>query len=218
MLGDESKTGTSVLFGITQVINRRTLMQLNYMHAESSGYLNDPYKILSVVDSGTGATLDYLYEKRPDSRSSDVLFWKMVYHLSEDVLHLSYRYFQDDWGIKSHTVDLAYRYELGEKSYLRPRVRYYTQSGADFYNHSFVNGSVPTYASADSRLAEMDSVTLGIKYGRKVGSDSEFSVRLEQMVQSGKDHPSDAIGFQQQLDLYAELEATTIQFSYSTTF
>lgn len=213
--GDETKTATSVLLGITQVINRRTLMQLNYTHNETSGYLNDPYKILSVVDP-SGATLEYRYEKRPDSRSSDSLYWKMVYHLPEDVIHLSYRLFNDDWGIQSHTADLTYRYELGEKSYLTPHLRYYTQSGADFYHHSVVDGSLPTYASSDSRLADMDSITIGIKYGQKIGKDSEFSVRIENMVQTGDSHPSDAIGLQTSLDLYPDLEANSITFTYST--
>ena len=53
--GDKSKDVTNILLGITQVINRHTLVQFNYSLSQSDGYLNDPYKILSVVDSVLGA-------------------------------------------------------------------------------------------------------------------------------------------------------------------
>ena len=72
----DSKTLTDVLLGVTQVINKRTIMQFNYSLSSSSGYLTDPYKLLSVIDATTGKTaVDvsgapiYVYEQRPDSRT-----------------------------------------------------------------------------------------------------------------------------------------------------
>ncbi len=38
------------VIGVTQVINRNLLVQLNYSLSDSSGYLNDPYRIISIVD------------------------------------------------------------------------------------------------------------------------------------------------------------------------
>jgi hypothetical protein len=46
---DDTKTVVDALFGVTQVINRQTLMQFTYGVSYSSGYLTDPYKILSVL-------------------------------------------------------------------------------------------------------------------------------------------------------------------------
>lgn len=215
---DNQKTSLDVLLGVTHIINRRTLTQLNFSHTYSTGYLTEPYKILSVVDGATGATLDYRYEKRPDSRNSDSLYWKLQHQLNEDVIYFSYRYFQDDWGIHSHTMDLKYRYELNGGNYLQPHYRHYQQTAADFYRHSLIDGAaLPNYASADFRVAEMTSSTIGLKFGMPL-SDGEFNIRFEQMTQTGESHPADAIGIQRNYDLYPTLDATIVQIGYSTVF
>src|SRR5690606_16650467 len=56
-LGTDSKNVLDLLVGITQVLNRTPVMRINYSYRNASGYLNDPYKILSVVDPLTGDTL-----------------------------------------------------------------------------------------------------------------------------------------------------------------
>jgi hypothetical protein len=214
----EQKVVLDLLFGITQVINTHTLTQLNYGLGLSSGYLTDPYKILSRVDSTTGLPVDYLYEKRPDSRLRNSLYWHTAHQFDEDSIHFSYRYYWDDWGIKAHTADVKYRFELGGEHYLQPHLRYYQQGAADFYHHSLVDGEpTPRYASADLRLAEFTSSTIGIKYGMPLlGGD--FSVRVEKMRQVGDSHPSDAIGDQKKHDLFPTLDASIIQLSYSFIF
>lgn len=214
----EQKIVVDLLFGITQVINAHTLTQLNYGLGLSNGYLTDPYKILSRVDSSTGLPVDYLYEKRPDSRLRNSLYWHTAHQFEEDSIHFAYRYFWDDWGIKAHTADLKYRFELGSEHYLQPHVRYYQQSTADFYYHSLANGEpIPSYASADLRLAEFTSRTIGLKYGMPL-LGGEFSVRVEKMVQEGDSHPNDAIGDQRNHDLFPSLKASIIQLSYSFIF
>lgn len=215
--GDNAETKISVdgIVGITQVVTRRFLTQLNYSLGYTSGYLTDPYKIVSVVDPSTGATLDYRYEKRPDTRLRQTVFWKGVYGFDHDVVNLSYRYYWDDWSIKAHTVDAHYRFELGGGFYLQPHVRWSKQTAADFYRHSLVNGqAVPEFASADYRLGEMTTKTAGLKFGIHFGKDSEFSVRFEKMTQSGESHPADAIGIQRNYDLFPTIETTIAQITY----
>ncbi len=226
----EQKNTVDLLIGITQVLNRRTLVQLNYSRAMSRGYMNDPYKYLSIVDPISGQTLDYIYEGRPDTRNTNVLYGKVVYHLPEDVLHASVRLFNDDWGISSTTFDLHYRYELPGGIYLKPHLRLYQQSAANFYRHSLVNGRdvdiaaqtvALTNASADMRLAEMQSTTWGLKIGIPLGEgeqQNELSLRIEQIVQSGDSKPADAIGVQKNYNMYPDLEATVVQLNYSFVF
>lgn len=214
-----NKTNVDALVGITQVLTPRALTQLNFSHSNLNGYLTDPYKILSVVDPVTGETLDYRFEKRPSTRSTNAVFWSLAYHLPHDVVHFSYRYFWDDWGIKANTADLRYRFELAAGSYLEPHLRYYSQSAADFYRHSLVSGQpLPEFASADYRLAEMQGNTIGLKFGMPTSKLGEWSVRVERMVQTGNSHPTDAIGIQRNYDLYPKLDVTTLMISYSTRF
>jgi hypothetical protein len=214
----KSKNSVELLLGVTQILSRHTLTQLNYTLSVGSGYLTDPYKILSVVNGLSGETVDYRYEKRPDSRTSQNLNWRLNHQFNEDVLYLGYRFFWDDWGLTSHTMDVRYRSELGNGLYLQPHLRLYQQSGADFFRHSLVEGEpLPTHASADLRLGEMRSTTLGIKLGMPLGG-GEFSLRLEQMRQEGESHPADAIGIQQHYDLYPTLNASIVQLGYRFAF
>jgi len=207
---DDTKDVADVFLGVTQVIDRKTLMQFNYSFGKDSGYLTDPYKILSVVDGVSGnlrASDPYLYEHRPDSRTRHALYWSTVHQFEKDVLRGSYRYYWDDWGIKSHTIDLKYRMDLGEKSFLQPHVRYYVQDEADFYHYNLIDGAIPQFASADYRLGKLTTTTLGLKYGMAIDKDSEFSIRGEFMKQV-----SDGEG-----DL-PDVDAAIVQLSYSLRF
>ena len=122
----------------------------------------------------------------------------------------------DDWGIDSHTLDVRYRWPLGERSYLEPHFRYYTQSHADFYRTSLANGSpLPLNASADYRLGEFDAITFGVKYGWKTETGTEWNARLEMYSADGS-VPSDLlIGTNQAgRDMYPDLDAVILQFGY----
>ena len=217
----KDKTVYDVMFGLTQVLGRKDLLQLNYVYGNENGYLSDPYKILSVVDGTTGdlianPSLRYVYEKRPEDRTRHSIYAQWSHHFTSDVFRMSYRYFTDDWDITSHTLDMRYRYELGGKSYLEPHIRYYTQSAANFYNTSLVDGQIPQYASADYRLADLTTTTLGIKYGVDISDHSEFGLRLEFISQQAD--PSQVIGSQSQQDLVPDVEAMILQLNYTLQF
>ncbi len=217
--GDEDKTVTDFLVGVTQVINQRMLMQLNYSFSSSDGYHTDPFKVLSVVDRTSGRPLDYLYENRPDSREKQSIYWKTKYSLiNGNVLDLSYRYLWDDWDIVSHTVDARYLLDLTDRLYLEPHVRYYTQQEAEFFSHSLRSGdALPQYASADYRLGAFDGLTYGTKLGYRLSNRSEVSMRLEFYDQRG-DTVGTPIGIQNNYDLFPNLDATIFQLSYSIRF
>ncbi len=216
---EEEKSTTDLLLGVTQILSRTTLTQLNYSYSLVDGYMSDPYKIVSEVDAVTGNTTGYRYEKRPDSRIRQSVNWMTAHHLTEDVVHFTYRYFWDDWGIDSHTFDLKYRYEIGAGHYLQPQVRYYMQSAADFYRHSLVDSeTLPKYLSSDQRLGEMSSYTIGLKYGFPIFTDGKLSLRIAYMQQSGDSSPSDAIGSQKQVDLFPTLEAMIVNVNFNIPF
>lgn len=226
----DTKTLIDLLFGVTQVINRSTIMQFNYSLSQADGYLTDPFKIVSVIDDQAGSNFGgnllgadgnaiYLYEKRPDSRLKHALYWQTKTMLDNgDVVDGSYRFMVDDWGITSHTVDLRYRYAMGA-SYLEPNVRVYLQSEADFYERYLTatdyNGGVPRVqeVSADYRLGEMLSTTLGVKWGYHLNEDNEFSVRVAYMKQSSSG--DEGIGRLATQELYPDTDAYWLQLGYT---
>jgi hypothetical protein len=111
---------------------------------------------------------------------------------------------------------MHYRYEMGGRHFLEPHIRYYTQSAADFYHTSLIDGQTYDYASADYRLADLTTTTIGLKYGYEISDSSEFGIRLEQMVQSAD--PSQVIGNQANQDLLPDVEATILQLNYTLQF
>jgi hypothetical protein len=191
MAGTENKDTLDVLFGVTQVIDRDSLFQLNYSYSNSDGYHNDPYKVLSVLDANGNyyddgiATANVLFESRPDSRTKHSIFGRYKTYLDGDVLDLSYRYMTDDWEVDSQTVDAKYRFALSGDSYLQPHIRYYQQSKADFYRpYLRQSEAIPTFASADYRLAEYDATTVGLEYGWLDSNKNQWRVSLEFYQQS----------------------------------
>ena len=226
--GAETKDVLDVVLGVTQVMNRNTVVQLNYSYSDSSGYLADPYKIISVVDGITGDAVlrtptpgvdgpshQFLFEGRPDERVKHSLYAQAKHFMNGKVLDGSYRYMTDDWGIDSHTLDFRLRWPLGGDRYLEPHLRYYTQTEADFYTPSLVEGqALPAFASSDYRLGDFDGITAGLKYGWTTRNDHDFSIRLELYQQRG-DIPADKlIGNQVGTLRYPDLDAVIAQFTY----
>lgn len=226
--GAETKDVLDVVLGVTQVINRNTVVQLNYSYSDSSGYLTDPYKIISLVDGTTGEALprpptpgvdgpshQFLFESRPDERVKHSVYGQAKHFMNGKVLDVSYRYMSDDWDIDSHTLDLRLRWPFGDERYLEPHLRFYTQTEADFYTVSLIDGqTLPTFASNDYRLGNFDGLTAGIKYGWTTRNDHDLSVRLELYQQRG-DIPADKlIGNQVGTVTYPDLDAVIAQFTY----
>jgi hypothetical protein len=227
-MSKQDKDVLDLVLGVTQVVNRNLLVQLNYSYSKADGYLNDPYKIVSLVDPVTGDPVpriptpgidgpshDYLFESRPGERTKHSLFAQAKYFMDGKVLDASYRYMTDDWDIDSHTLDLRYRWPLNDRSYLEPHFRYYTQSHAEFYRTSLDStAELPSYASADYRLGEFDAITVGVKYGRKTDSGNEWSTRLEYYMADGSVPGDLLIGNQAGREIYPDLDAIILQFSY----
>lgn len=209
--GSEDRSVNDFLLGWTQVMNRHWLMQLNYNLSTSSGYHTDPYKVLTIVDANgdpdeaenygaadIGSGDAQVYERRPESRTKHAIYWENRYTLAnDDVLAGSYRLMTDDWGVTSHTLDLKYRWVMENDWYLQPRLRYYTQTAADFWHESLTAAEYANVvaaaedASADYRLGDLTDVTLGLKVGRQLHNGREWSARLELMQQSGDTDAAD---------------------------
>jgi hypothetical protein len=231
-LSNRNKSDTKDIFdvvvGVSQVISRDLIVQLNYSYSDSSGYLSDPYKLLSVVDGVSGDAIPrpqlpgiegpshvFLYEQRPEDRVKHSLYAQAKHYRNGKVLDASYRYMTDDWEIDSHTIDLRYRWPIRGTHYIEPHLRFYSQSAAEFYNLSLVDGDpLPDYVSADYRLGDFDAITAGLKYGWQTGGGKDMSVRLELYRQSGKVAASQLIGNQVNQDNYPDLNAIILQIGY----
>jgi uncharacterized protein DUF3570 len=181
------KNVTHGMVGLSRVLSRRWLLGVNASRSKESGYLSDPYKVISLIDPVADTVVGQVSEKRPDTRDRKDVMASSTYHLEKDVFYSSYRYYWDDWGIRSHTIDFKLRHELENGNYLQPHFRFYTQTAANFFVYGLDQGApLPTYASADYRLASLQTYTYGLKYGIPLpGNAREVGIRVEYMHQPG---------------------------------
>ncbi len=190
---DAEKYVYEVIAGISHIFNRRTVAQLNYNVIYADGYQTDPYKVISmanVVGISSDTTFSYgeidrYYESRPVTRLRNVIFTSLAHQYGNDneVVHLSYRYYSDDWDVSAHALDLTHRSSTGEHSYIEPHIRLYTQTAASFFIHHLEYGQpLPIFASADYRLDAMRSVTVGVQYGQTI-ADGKLRIRAEYINQ-----------------------------------
>jgi hypothetical protein len=219
--GGKTKDGVGALLGVTQVMTKIWLTEFNVSVDRFKGYLNDPYKITSIVDSA-GNTTGYVYESRPDQRTRKSAYWENRVGWSPRLTTaLSLRYMSDDWGVRSDTAQLHLRWSMsGRNRYLEPTVRWYRQTAADFYTPFILSTDKPItgYKSADSRLGPFHAMTYGLKFAQKLPGlggrpESELSVRAEYYQQTFHERMP-APGALQGLDLYPGLKAVLIQVGW----
>jgi Protein of unknown function (DUF3570) len=151
---EAKRNSFSISAGFTQVLNKNAVIQTGLALTREAGFLSDPYKAVWV----DGFVRN---DSRPDSR----LMWswttkfRQYMERSKAALHLDYRYFIDDWGIHSNTLDASWHQPLGHDWELAPGVRYYTQNSPDFYGPVFFIQPTDAYWSSDYRLATYGSLS-----------------------------------------------------------
>ena len=219
----KSKNVLDAVVSLTQILDRKTLVRFNYSYSRSAGYLNDPYKILSVVqnqnDVEPGEPVQYLFESRPDLRMKYAWFGQIRRYIAGNTIDLSYRYFWDDWGIKSHTTELFYLQQLGRGFAVKPHLRWYQQSQADFYRQYLVNGDqLPKYASADYRLGAFDANTYGMQLIMPVGERTHFNIAAEYYRQTGKRGPPNSLGVLRQFKLFPDMTSMMVRTGITVDF
>jgi len=135
--------------GLTQVINKNALLSTNLSYVHSGGYLNNPYKAMTVVfadpDSlgsdpnnrkGLVGDVKAFMEQRPNERNQWTMGARYVQYVNplDAAAHFDYQFFQDDWGINAHTFQLDWLQPVGDSWTVTPKVRYYSQDAADFFS------------------------------------------------------------------------------------
>ncbi len=155
----ESKQTYSLNVGLSQILNRRSIVQSNVSYAFGTGYLSDPYKQVFAVGGV------FFSDERPDARHG--LSWLTRYrrHIEEfeATVHLGYQYYFDTWGVSSHTIEASWYQSFGDNLQITPTVRYYTQEEADMYvNYLPLGATGGGEYSSDYRLSSYGALGLGL--------------------------------------------------------
>ncbi|TAN52420.1 MAG: DUF3570 domain-containing protein [Methylococcaceae bacterium] len=187
------------LLGITQVLDKNSLLQANVTYTQSKGYLSDPYKFAYVAPAvnvfsfppkpyydcpteamyqGTG----YCSDSRPSGRQQAAFLLRYVRHFSElnaAALHLDYRLYGDSFGIVSHTLESSWIQPVGHGFQLTPRIRYYSQNAADFYQPFFNTVRADGHYTSDYRMANFGAISGGITLSKQLTGHLRLSAAAE---------------------------------------
>jgi hypothetical protein len=115
-------------FSFSQVINTRLNLAFLLDVVEQQGYLGLPFHRVFFTD-GTDSV-----EKLPSNRFKLPLGFRLNYFLGDRViLRTYYRYYVDNWGIRSHTASLEVPVKITPFFSISPFYRYYTQTAANYF-------------------------------------------------------------------------------------
>ena len=139
------------------------LGQVRYIETISDeGFLNNPYRSVRYLDPAVPRQYSYQAEVYPRTRSSNALALRTRYFLqSRAVIYGSYRIYSDSWGIDANDFELGYTLPFRTNWILETRIRYYDQSGADFYSDLFPFQDAQNFLARDKELSTFNNVTLG---------------------------------------------------------
>ncbi|KQC03536.1 MAG: hypothetical protein APR54_09365 [Candidatus Cloacimonas sp. SDB] len=106
-------------------------------------------------------------ERLPDSRIKTPVGLRLNYYINEYfVLRNYYRYYFDDWDIKSHTAEMEIPIKISDKFTLYPSYRYYTQTASKYFAPYEKHLSAEEFYTSDYDLSEFSASQFGfgIKY------------------------------------------------------
>lgn len=162
-LVNRPKTTYSGSFSLSQVLSVSTVLNLNYDYMQMEGFLSDPYRRVIVFNSNN--VFETLHENHPDSRKRQSATTRISQYVEPFRASLigSYRYYFDDWDIKSHTTEFKFNKYIFDDLILGFNYRYYTQSGSDFYSDRYEQSATPDQQlrTADYKLKPFQSNAFG---------------------------------------------------------
>jgi hypothetical protein len=177
----ERRKTREVLLGVTQVIDPRSIVQSNLQFTRGKGYFSDPYRFTTTFFPGTPPIT--VLDTRPGERKQTA--WLTRYRRTltdvQGVLALDYRYYTDDWGIRSHTFGAAFTRTLSEGWKITPGLRYYTQTAADFYRTLLpqsLRGTRDVPSSSDQRLAAFGGLQPSVTVTHTFGNGATIDVMV----------------------------------------
>jgi hypothetical protein len=197
----ETKRTNDFIVGLTQLLDPQTSVALNLTFGRQRGYLSDPYKLVQKdTEVFPGVFLPFTFaENRPTERDKWIALAVInrAFRELHAAIDFSYRFYHDSYDTNAHTLDLGWFQNLGERVIVRPGMRFYEQSAADFYYYRLDGTPVtPTrglprkngpFYSSDYRLSAMQTFTYGLKIVWDATDALQFDVAYERYDMRGTD-------------------------------
>ncbi|QMU62077.1 MAG: DUF3570 domain-containing protein [Gammaproteobacteria bacterium] len=170
----EDKENYTVTGSVTQVINKYTVLQSTLGVSYFDGFLTDPYKQVWI---GVGGGFEIRPENRPGDRTKYTWATQLRRYseLLSAALHADYRFYYDDWDVRSHTLELGLNKVTESGWAFDTSIRYYSQTQADFYEPFYRQERADGEYSSDYRLSPYGAISLRLGLSESIG---DWTVRI----------------------------------------
>jgi len=149
----------SASLGYSQVINSRMQVMFLVDGVAQNGYLGLPFHR---VYFNTGKdTIEHL----PSNRFKLPVGVRLNYFLGDNIILRSYyRYYMDNWGVKSNTVGLETAIKLTPFFSISPFYRYYDQTAAKYFAPYEAHSTTDEYYTSNYEYAQFHANFYGVGF------------------------------------------------------
>lgn len=178
---DEGRNTYSISLSVSQILSKNAQFSLFLDLVKQQGWLGNPLQRVYFQDVanfyvGNAANIpNYTttentdvfqladdIERLPDNRFKIPLGFRLNYYLNEIItVRTYYRYYFDDWGIKSNTASIEIPIKVSQKFTLYPSYRYYNQTEADYFAPYEANLSTDEFYTSDFDLSKFSANQYG---------------------------------------------------------
>ncbi|NNJ89133.1 MAG: DUF3570 domain-containing protein [Eudoraea sp.] len=163
----ENRNSYSLGVNLSQILSKKLQGALIADLVLQEGLLSTPFQRVYFGDVADSFIQNFQLaddiERLPETRWKVALGGRLNYYLNEIVVIRSYyRYYSDDWGIRSHTANLEIPVKISDSFTLYPSYRYYTQTAADYFAAYEENLSSDIFYTSDYDLSEYNANQFGM--------------------------------------------------------
>ncbi|HWJ28114.1 MAG TPA: DUF3570 domain-containing protein [Flavisolibacter sp.] len=157
--GYSPRNSFSGSFALSQVVNQRLQVAIVTEPTYQSGLLATKYQRVYFTDGSERV------ENLPSERMKIPVGLRANYFLDDRfIIRSFYRYYQDNWGLKAHTLELELPVKLSPFFSVSPFYRYYTQNGVSYFAPYGEHDITETYYTSDYDLSKFHSQYAGANF------------------------------------------------------
>lgn len=146
----------NLALSFSQIINKRLQVLFTVEPAYQQGLLSTPYHRVYFTNGA------HTVEKLPGSRFKLPMGARISYFLGDRViLRGFYRFYNDDWGMQAHSVNLEVSYKLTPFVSISPFYRFHNQTAVRYFKPYGKHSPTATYYTSDYDISGFTSHFVG---------------------------------------------------------
>lgn len=179
--GSADRTTTDIFLTLSQTLGPRTAGSLEVFLSNQEGFLSTPFHEV-ILFPGPVLEGRHIAERLPDSRDRQAVSVRLNHAFSDRIVQrFGYRYYDDDWGITAHSIDLEthFRISSDKQMWVYPIFRYHTQTAADYFGLPGAFMGEEQFLTSDWDLAETSTDKYGMGWSVNSLPGQEWFLRVD---------------------------------------